>query len=212
MAQPGSYKTLLARGSEEFIINKSRFIGYGAPCETEEEALAFLREIREKHKDASHNCYAYIIGLNAGIMRYSDDGEPGGTSGQPTLNVFRSGGIFDVCCVVTRYFGGILLGSGGLVRAYSNTARLALEKAGTARMASWTGFRLRCAYNLYERALRLLEQNGCIIEDQSFGEYVEIRFLVLGDGADRLLGALREMSGGSAECTALGEVYKAVKI
>ena len=206
-----SYLTPAGYGEAEYTEKKSRFIGRVWPVADEAEALARLQETREKHRDATHNVYAYILRAG-GIMRYSDDGEPGGTSGQPTLNVFRSGGIFDVCCVVTRYFGGILLGSGGLVRAYSNTARLALEKAGTARMASWTGFRLRCAYNLYERALRLLEQNGCIIEDQSFGEYVEIRFLVLGDGADRLLGALREMSGGSAECTALGEVYKAVKI
>ena len=206
-----SYLTPAGFGEVEYIEKKSRFIGRVWPVADEAEALARLRETREKHRDATHNVYAYIL-RSGGIMRYSDDGEPGGTSGQPTLNVFRSGGIFDVCCVVTRYFGGILLGSGGLVRAYSNTARLGLEKAGTARMASWTSFRLRCSYSLYERALRLLEQSGCIVEDQSFGEYVEIRFLVLGDGADRLLAALREMSGGSAECTALGEVYKAVKI
>ncbi len=206
-----SYLTPAGYGEAEYTEKKSRFIGRVWPVADEAEALCRLQETREKHRDATHNVYAYILRAG-GIMRYSDDGEPGGTSGQPTLNVFRSGGIFDVCCVVTRYFGGILLGSGGLVRAYSNTARLALEKAGTARMASWTGFRLRCAYNLYERALRLLEQNGCIVEDQGFGEHVEIRFLVLGGGEDRLVAALREMSGGSIECTPLGEVFKAVKI
>ena len=96
------YRTLLKAASDEFIVNKSRFIGYGQPCETEDEALAFLSDIRARHKDASHNCYAYIIGPNMGVMRYSDDGEPGGTSGQPTLAVLQGAGLTDVCCVTTR--------------------------------------------------------------------------------------------------------------
>lgn len=206
-----SYLTPAGYGEAEFTEKKSRFIGRVWPVSNEAEALARLQETREKHRDATHNVYAYIL-REGGIMRYSDDGEPGGTSGQPTLNVFRSGGIFDVCCVVTRYFGGILLGSGGLVRAYSNTARLALEAAGTARMAGWTAFRLQCAYNLYERAVRLLEQHDCFIEDQGFAECVEIRFLVMSDFSDGVLASLRELSGGSAVCTPLGEVFRAVKI
>lgn len=112
-------------GEAEHIDKKSRFIGQVQHAETEAEAMAFVEEIRKKHADATHNVWAYV--LQSGAMRWSDDGEPGGTSGQPTLNVFRSSGVSDVCCVVTRYFGGILLGSGGLVRAYSKAAALALS-------------------------------------------------------------------------------------
>ena len=125
-----SYKTLREENSAEFIINKSRFIGYGCPCETEEEALAFLARIRQKHKDATHNCYAYIIGLNSGIMRYSDDGEPGGTAGMPIIEVMKARGVVNCAVVVTRYFGGILLGAGGLVRAYAQGSKTALDAAG----------------------------------------------------------------------------------
>ena len=110
MSAMNPYRTLQQFASDEFIINKSRFIGYAAPCETEAEALAFLQSIRTKHKDATHNCYAYIIGQNAGIMRYSDDGEPGGTAGLPMMEVLKHQGVVNCCCVVTRYFGGVLLG------------------------------------------------------------------------------------------------------
>ena len=106
------YKTLRQSASDEVIINKSRFIGYACPCETEEEALAFLQSIRTKHKDATHNCYAYVIGQNAGIMRYNDDGEPGGTAGLPMMEVLKAQGVVNCCVVVTRYFGGILLRKG----------------------------------------------------------------------------------------------------
>ena len=116
-------------GEAEYIEKRSRFIGRVWPVADEAQALEHLREIREQHWDAKHNVYAYII-REGGIMRYSDDGEPGGTSGMPTLNVFRSEEIQNVCCVITRYFGGVLLGSGGLVRAYSNTAKMALDAAG----------------------------------------------------------------------------------
>ena len=129
-----SYKTLRAENSAEFVINKSRFIGYGCPCETEEEALAFLARIRQKHKDATHNCYAYIIGLNSGIMRYSDDGEPGGTAGMPIIEVMKARGVVNCAVVVTRYFGGILLGAGGLVRAYAQGSKAALDAAGVVVM------------------------------------------------------------------------------
>ena len=124
------YKTVRQAASDEFIINKSRFIGYASPAEAEEEALAFLQSIRQKHKDANHNCYAYVIGLNAGIMRYNDDGEPGGTAGLPIMEVLKARGVVNVCVVVTRYFGGILLGAGGLVRAYTQGVRNRAESSG----------------------------------------------------------------------------------
>ena len=124
-----SYKTIKQPAREEYVINKSRFIGHACPCQTEEQALAFLKRIREEYRDATHNCYAYVIGENAGIMRYSDDGEPGGTAGLPMMEVLKARGVVNLCVVVTRYFGGILLGAGGLVRAYSHSCALALDAA-----------------------------------------------------------------------------------
>ena len=128
------YKTLVSRADAEFIINKSRFIGHGKPVETEEEALAFLAEMREAYKDATHNCYAYIVGANMGVMRYSDDGEPGGTAGMPIIEVLKARGVTNCCVVVTRYFGGVLLGAGGLVRAYSRGAAEAVNACGVGVM------------------------------------------------------------------------------
>ena len=123
------YRTVLGRGDDEVIINKSRFIGHAAPCASEEEALAFISEMRQRYKDASHNCYAYVIGQNKGIMRYSDDGEPGGTAGLPMMEVLKNRDVTDLCVVVTRYFGGVLLGAGGLVRAYTKGAVIGLDAA-----------------------------------------------------------------------------------
>ena len=126
---PGSYRTVRQAASDEFIVNKSLFIGHAAPCETEEAALQFLRKIRDEYRDATHNCYAYVIGENAGIMRYSDDGEPGGTAGLPMMEVLKQRGVVNCCVVVTRYFGGVLLGAGGLVRAYTKGCAIALDAA-----------------------------------------------------------------------------------
>ena len=130
----GSYITVCRRSCEETIINKSRFIGYAAPCSDEKEALSFLSQIRDEHKSATHHCYAYIIGENAGIMRYSDDGEPGGTAGMPIMDVLRQKKIVNCCVVVVRYFGGVLLGTGGLVRAYTKSAQATVDSAGIACM------------------------------------------------------------------------------
>ena len=146
-----SYKTLREENSAEFIINKSRFIGYGCPCETEEEALAFLARIRQKHKDATHNCYAYIIGLNSGIMRYSDDGEPGGTAGMPIIEVMKARGVVNCAVVVTRYFGGILLGAGGLVRAYAQGSKTALDAAGVVVMEKSARQLVEVDYSTWQR-------------------------------------------------------------
>ena len=108
------YKTLMKRGADEFLVSKSRFIGYGAPVATDSEAVAFIHEIRVRHREATHNVYAYILGANMGVMRYSDDGEPSGTAGMPVLEVLRARGVTNCCVVITRYFGGILLGAGGV--------------------------------------------------------------------------------------------------
>lgn len=198
-------------GEAEFTEKHSRFIGRVWPVETEEEAVARIKEMREKHWDATHNVYAYII-REGGIMRYSDDGEPGGSSGMPTLTVFRAGEIFNVCCVVTRYFGGILLGTGGLVRAYSQAAKLALEAAGVSRMALWENVALACPYSLYERLRRELEGAGAVIKSADFGSDVTIEALLPDGSLDGVRARIAEISAGETELLSLGKEYRAVEI
>ena len=135
-------------GEAEFTEKRSRFIGRVRRADTEHDALDMLRAIREAHRDATHNVYAYCIREN-NLTRYSDDGEPNGTSGMPVLNVFFGAGVTNVCCVVTRYFGGTLLGTGGLARAYTRAAQMALEAAGIAQMASFTELLLALPYPFY---------------------------------------------------------------
>ena len=207
MAQPGSYKTLRARSSEEFIINKSRFIGYGAPCETEEEALAFLREIREKHKDASHNCYAYIIGLNAGIMRYSDDGEPGGTAGMPIIEVMKARGVVNCAVVVTRYFGGILLGAGGLVRAYAQGSKAALEAAGVVVMERSSRQLVEVDYSTWQRLEHYLRTAPCQTLETAFTDRVLATLMMKKTDEQRVLDEITRLTDARAEFLPDGELY-----
>ena len=155
-------------GEAEFTEKHSRFIGRVRRTDTEAAALDMLRELREAHRDATHNVFAYRIREN-NLTRYSDDGEPSGTSGLPTLGVFTGAEVTNVCCVVTRYFGGTLLGTGGLVRAYTKAAQLALEAAGISQMALWTAFTLSLPYPFYERAQRLLAEYEAVTENADFG-------------------------------------------
>ena len=197
MSAMNPYRTLRQFASDEFIINKSRFIGYAAPCETEAEALAFLQSIRTKHKDATHNCYAYIIGQNAGIMRYSDDGEPGGTAGLPMMEVLKHQGVVNCCCVVTRYFGGVLLGAGGLTRAYAKSAKDALDAAGKARMRLWSAVTVDCPYPMLERLKLLAAAHGGTVEGTDFGAAVSVRILLPQENAAGFDAALTELSAGT---------------
>ena len=193
-------------GEAEHIDKKSRFIGQVQHAETEAEAMAFVEEIRKKHADATHNVWAYV--LQSGAMRWSDDGEPGGTSGQPTLNVFRSAGVSDVCCVVTRYFGGILLGSGGLVRAYSKAASMAMEAAGRARMAEWQSVAVECSYAHYERLRRLLEGEGAQDMAGDFAEFVTVTCLLPAGVPEQIGGRITDMTAGGARMSVLGSVFR----
>lgn len=193
-------------GEAEYIDKKSRFIGQVQHVESVSEAMAFIESVRKKYADATHNVWAYV--LADGQMRWSDDGEPGGTSGQPTLNVFRSALVCDVACVVTRYFGGTLLGSGGLVRAYSKAASMALEAAGRARMAEWRSIAVECTYAQYERVRRLLEGMGATDMDGSFGEFVTISALLPLDAAQAVSARLTDMTAGSARVAELGSVFR----
>ena len=190
-----SYLTPYEFGEAELIEKKSRFIARVWPVASEAEAIEHIEAMRKKHYDATHNVYAYIIREN-GIMRYSDDGEPSGTSGQPTLNVFRAQNIQNVCCVVTRYFGGTLLGAGGLVRAYSAAAKMGLDAAGIARMDSWVSMLISCPYNAYEKVRSLTEGAGAIIESTDFGSDVCISALIQEDKSSDFEAMLTDKTAG----------------
>lgn len=198
-------------GEAEFCEKRSRFIGRVWPVETESEAIAHIKAMREQHWDATHNVYAYIVREN-GIMRFSDDGEPGGTSGMPTLNVFRSGEIQNVCCVVTRYFGGILLGAGGLVRAYSNTAKLALDAAGVSLMTQWENALLSCSYAQYERILRLLEHYEAVVENTDFAADVMLETVIRSDRYGAFAKELADLTAGTVLCESVGNCFRGVQI
>ena len=193
------YKTLKESASDEFIINKSRFIGYASPAQTEEEALAFLKSIREKHKDATHNCYAYIIGQNAGIMRYSDDGEPGGTAGLPIMEVLKAQGVVNCCVVVTRYFGGVLLGAGGLVRAYTQGCVVALKAAQVVIMEPSQKYLCEVSYALWDKVQYNLKSLPVQLISSEFTTAVTFSLLVREKDAQQVLDTLIRVTDGKFE-------------
>ena len=194
-------------GEAELVEKRSRFIGRIWPVETEKEAAARISETRKKYWDAKHHVSAFLL-RHGGIMRCSDDGEPGGTAGMPVLNVLRAGGLQNACCVVTRYFGGVLLGAGGLARAYSAAAGLALEAAGITSYSLWRTGSLRCPYPLYERLRRLLEEEGAVVDDAVFGAEVAVKLAVFEEDAGALAAALRNLSAGRVEVAYDGERFQ----
>ncbi len=204
-----SYITVREEASDEVVIMKSRFIGYAAPCETEEDALAFLRRIKEKHRDARHHCYAYVIGLNAGVMRYSDDGEPGGTAGLPMMDVLKNAGAVNCCVVVVRYFGGVLLGTGGLVRAYTLGCKIALEAAGLVRMELSDVLRCRISYPLWNSVQYAVQKLPVQLGDTVYAEDVAFVLIVRKKDSEATVLQLRNLSDGKMTCEPVSEEYKA---
>ena len=204
-----SYITVREEASDEVVIMKSRFIGYAAPCETEENALAFLRRIKEKHRDARHHCYAYVIGLNAGVMRYSDDGEPGGTAGLPMMDVLKNAGAVNCCVVVVRYFGGVLLGTGGLVRAYTLGCKIALEAAGLVRMELSDVLRCRISYPLWNSVQYAVQKLPVQLGDTVYAEDVAFVLIVRKKDSEATVLQLRNLSDGKMTCEPVSEEYKA---
>ena len=204
-----SYKTLREENSAEFIINKSRFIGYGCPCETEEEALAFLARIRQKHKDATHNCYAYIIGLNSGIMRYSDDGEPGGTAGLPMMEVLKNRDVTDLCVVVTRYFGGVLLGAGGLVRAYTKGAVIGLDAAKVVVMHPSQTYLLEIDYSQLSRLEHWIKDTPYRLDDRDFAASVTCQITLKSEYSDAFHAEIARLFDGRYEPVLVEERFMA---
>ncbi len=203
------YKTLRQEAADEVIINKSRFIGYACPCETEEDALAFLQKIRTKHKDATHNCYAYIIGKNAGIMRYSDDGEPGGTAGLPMMEVLKAQNVVNCCVVVTRYFGGVLLGAGGLVRAYTQGTVIALKAAQVVVMEPSQRYLCEVAYPLWDRVTHALKTMPVQLIGSEFTTAVGFTLLVREKDAEGVLADLTRLTDARIEYLLEDESFEA---
>ena len=197
-------------GEDEFYEKKSRFIGRVWPVETEEEALEKIQQMKKQHYDATHNCWAYII--KDGAVRFSDDGEPGGTAGMPMLQVLQREGLFNICCVVTRYFGGILLGAGGLVRAYTKGAKIAVDAAGKSMKRVWTVVYLPCPYTFYERVKLLVGEFGGIIRQTEFGAEVELELLFPEANVRSFFEKLTDMTSGTVEGMETGQEYKAFPI
>lgn len=189
------YKTVEKEASDFFIEKKSKFIGYAKPVKTQEEAVEFISEIKSKHWDATHNVYAYVLREN-NIQRYSDDGEPSGTAGVPVLDVMLKESLVDVCVVATRYFGGTLLGAGGLVRAYSHTSKIALEAAGIITMAQCSIMSAEVDYSFYDRLNILLSDFSAVILDTSFSDKVCVEFSVKENIVDLLNAKLIDVSNG----------------
>ena len=162
------YRTVRAFAMDEFVEKKSRFIGHIVPVSNEEEAIAFINEMRAKYRDATHNVYAYSLRENQ-IKRASDDGEPQGTGGVPILSVLNGSGLVDVCCVVTRYFGGTLLGVGGLVRAYTEGAKIAVNAAEIKVMAESVDLAVTTDYGLYGKLEHYLNEHGVLVLNTDFG-------------------------------------------
>ncbi len=204
------YLVPTAFGQGEFVEKKSRFIGRVWPTATEAEALAHIEEMRHQHYDATHNVWAYI--LKDGPVRFSDDGEPGGTAGMPTLQVLQREGLFNVTCVVTRYFGGILLGAGGLVRAYAKGAKIAVDAAGKSIKRVWTVLYLPVPYAWYDRVKLEVAAFGGVIRDTQFGADVELDVLLPQAQTQPFLDRLRELSAATLEAMVAGEEYRAFPI
>ncbi|MBQ8402739.1 MAG: YigZ family protein [Clostridia bacterium] len=187
--------TLAREAHAEMEERKSVFIGHAKPVKNEEEARAFIDEIRHRYADATHNVYAYLLNGGA-VARYSDDGEPHGTSGVPTLNVLKMSGAMDLVVVVTRYFGGILLGAGGLVRAYSAAAKLAIDEAGLAVFEPWNIVGFTCSYSDYQKITAGLPKTGAVEEDADFGEDVMVTAAVKVENTGLLVTYISETTGG----------------
>ncbi len=200
------YKTLHEFGMDEIIIEKSTFIGYAKPIKTEEEAIEFINEIKKKHKDATHNVWAYTVGKSMNIQRYSDDGEPQGTAGIPTLEVIKKEDLRDVVVVVTRYFGGIKLGAGGLVRAYTKGAKIGLEAAKIIEKVIYQEIKIKIDYNQLGKVQNEIMNMGYFIKDTIYEDNVEIIVYSRKNEIDNLIEKITNITSATANIT-LGEEF-----
>lgn len=204
------YKTVEFENKDEFIEKKSRFIGYVKPVKTQTEATEFINSIKSKHWDATHNVSAYVLREN-NIQRSSDDGEPSGTAGVPTLDVLLKEGVVDACVVVTRYFGGTLLGAGGLIRAYSHASKIALDSGNIITMAPCKVLSVSVDYSFYDRLNILLDEFNANIENSEFTDNVTVTFSIKANTVELLQEKLTQQSNGKYLLKEIGEKFAKVE-
>ena len=204
------YKIPSGCGEAEYDEKRSRFLAYLKPVDTEDEAKSFIQEMKKKHYDARHNCWCYVI--RGETERYSDDGEPQGTAGIPMLEMFRHEEINNFVCVVTRYFGGTLLGTGGLVRAYTKAASDALKDAGVSLVCRWEKSGFSCPYSMMERIKQEVSANGGVVSALDYGADVRFSVLVPEDSFEAFCAGVTDASNGSISVLSEGEDLIAVKL
>ena len=205
-----SYRIPTKSGASEYVDKRSRFLGLVQPAGSEDEARAVIAACKKQYHDARHNCWCYL--LRDGTERYSDDGEPQGTAGIPMLEVFRRAGVTNAVCVVTRYFGGILLGTGGLLRAYTKSAKDALDAAGVSAVRRWVSVELPCSYALLERVKAAVAAADGVVSDLEYGADVVLRALLPEECAEPFRVQVRDLSAGAVEVTVTGEALRAVPV
>lgn len=203
------YKTIEKECFDEFVVKKSRFIGYVKPVKTADEAVSFINEIKAKHWDATHNVYAYVL-RDGQTRRYSDDGEPQGTAGIPVLDVLLKEGLTDCAVVATRYFGGIMLGAGGLVRAYSHTAKIAVDAGGIITMALCKIATVKSDYTFYGRLPSIICRFGGVVEDTEFKDDVTVTFKIPENKFDMVNAEIFERSNGRYKAQIIDEKYSEI--
>jgi uncharacterized YigZ family protein len=206
-----NYKSIHKYGRDEIIINKSRFIGTAAPVENEEQAIEFIDSVRKEFKDATHNCYAYVIGENRNIQRYSDDGEPSGTAGMPILNVINQEKLVDVAVVVTRYFGGVLLGAGGLVRAYTKGCKIGLDSGIIVDKNLFYDVSFNIDYTLLGKMDNELQKNNFIVRDKIYTDNVEFKLIVKEEEVERIRALINEVTAGKTQIVLGHAAYYSIK-
>lgn len=200
------YKTVQKASNDEFVEKRSRFIGYCTPVKSAQEAVDFINAKRSEHWNATHNVYAYSL-REGNIKRYSDDGEPSGTAGMPVLEVITNNDVFDVCIVVTRYFGGVLLGTGGLVRAYSKGAKLALQASKIVLRQNCFVCSADCSYNQYGKVSSLIMGVGASIDDTIYADRVLIKFHIKPELFSLLNKQLADATSGEVQAISESEQY-----
>ena len=206
-----NYKTLHEFSSDEIIIEKSTFIGYAKPIKTEEEAVEFINEIKKKHKDATHNVWAYTIGKSMNIQKYSDDGEPQGTAGIPTLEVIKKEDLRDVVVVVTRYFGGVKLGAGGLVRAYTKGAKIGIESAKIVEKVLYKEVRIKIDYNQLGKVQNEIMNMNYFVKDTLYLDDVELIIYSRKEKVNNLIEKITDITSATANISVLDEFYLSEK-
>ena len=203
------YRIPAGTGESELTEKRSRFLGHVRMVESEDEARDFIAEMKRKYHDARHNCWCYAV--RGGAERYSDDGEPQGSAGIPMLEVLRRRDVTNAVCVVTRYFGGVLLGTGGLLRAYTQCTADALDAAGVAVVRAWSEAEARCGYSQAERMKTEAAALGAVIEDVVYGADVTLRLLIPTEKTGAVKARLFDVSAGSVKLNVTGESFRAVQ-